>query len=175
MSFALLALGLALFGPSEVPEPKTESCVLAPALREALQRRFGTSRVLEASDLYEDERDLFRKEHQGACPGMARGQFFGPRERPALALVLLGVEPRRNVRLVVARPALSTWTLVEVDEMDAGTTAVVSKDKPATYTDPRSKATRQSAGDVVVLTGYETWRRVYVWNGRTFERLQVTH
>jgi hypothetical protein len=174
MSFTLLLLGLALFGQSEVPEPRTESCVLAPGLRAALQERFGTTRVLKASDLYEDERALFKADHPGACPGIAIGHFFGAKERPAVAIVLLDVEPKKNIRLVVARPALSRWTLVEVDELDAGTTAVVSKDKPGTYIDPHSATTKQSANDVVALLSYETWRRVYVWNGRTFEKLQTS-
>lgn len=169
-----LVLGLALSARSEAIERKSDSCTLAPGLREALQQRFGTSRVLKTGDLYDDERGLFRAEHPGGCPGLATGRFFGPKERPAIALVLLGVEPKKNIRLVVARPALATWTLVELDEMDAGSTAVVSKDKPGTYTDPQSTTTRQSPNEVVALTSYETWRRVYVWNGRTFEKLQTS-
>lgn len=173
MSLALLVLGLALSSRAEVPEPGTESCALAPRLREALQQRFGTTRVLKASDLYEDERALFKAEHGGGCPGVATGRFFGAKERPAVAIVLLDVEPKKNIRLVVARPALSSWTLVEVDEMDQGSTAVVGRKGPGAYADLPSAKTRATKNDVVTLTGYESWQRVYIWNGRTFDRLQV--
>jgi hypothetical protein len=156
------------------PAPKEGACALPKALSDALQQRFGSSRVLNSADLYEDERALFRKEHPGACPGIARGQFFGPKERPAMAIVLLDVEPKKNLRLVVARPALATWTFFEVDELDQGSTPAAGTKGAGTYTDFNQKITRSSTNEVVALTGYETWQRVYVWNGRAFERLQLT-
>ncbi len=171
LSFAALALALSLQA-GETP-PKGDSCSLPKALSDALQERFGSSRVLKSADLFEDERALFQKEHPGGCPGIARGQFFGSGQRPAMALILLDVEPRKNIRLVVARPALSAWTFVEVDEMDQGSTAVVGRKGPGAYTDLPTAKARTTNNDVVTLTGYESWQRVYLWNGRTFERLQV--
>ena len=174
MAVPLVALALALSIQTTEAPAGSEACALPSGLREAVQQRFGSSRVLAGSDLYEDERALFRKEHPGACPGIARGQFFGPGQRPAIALVLLDVEPKKNLRLVVARPALAAWTFVEVDEMDQGTTAVVGRKGPGTYTDRREPSTRSATNDVVTLTGYESWQRVYIWNGRKFERLQTS-
>ncbi len=168
---ALVIFGLAFSSEAAEPPATDGPCALAPTLRAALQQRFGSSRVLKATDLFEDERGLFKVEHPGACPGLTTGRFFGSKERPAIALVLLDIEPRKNIRLVVARPAMSTWTLVELDEMDAGTTAVVSKDKAGTNGDPHSTTSRESTNEVIVLTSYETWRRVYAWNGRAFEAL----
>lgn len=174
MAHPLLALGLVLsIQAGEAPPVAADACALPSGLRDALQQRFGSSRVLKPADLYEDERALFRKEHPGGCPGIARGQFFGSGQRPALAIVLLDVEPKKDLRLVVARPALSTWTFVEVDEMDPGSTAVAGRKGPGTYKDLPSAVARTAANDVVTLTGYESWQRVYVWNGRTFDRLRV--
>jgi hypothetical protein len=171
-SLAALALALAL---QAAETPAADRCSLPKGLGEALQQRFGSSRMLKLADLFEDERTLFRKEHPGACPGIVRGQFFGSGQRPAIALVLLDVEPKKNLRLVVARPALASWTFIEIDEMDAGTTAVVGLKGPGTYTDHATPAeTRNTPNDVVTLTGYESWQRVYVWNGRKFERLQTS-
>ncbi len=174
MALPLLAFALALSMQAADPAPSAaDGCTLPAPLREALQQRFGSSRVLKAADLFEDERALFRKEHPGGCPGIVRGQFFGPGQRAAIAIVLLEVEPRKNMRLVLARPALSTWTFVEVDEMDTGTTAVVGRKGPGAFRDLPSGAARSTTNDVVTLTGYESWQRAYIWNGRTFDRLQV--
>jgi hypothetical protein len=175
MAFSLVVFGLALtLQAVEVPPP-SQGCALPKGLGEALQQRFGSARVLKPADLFEDERALFRKEHPNGCPGMARGQFFGPGQRPAIALVLLDVEPKKNLRLVVARPALASWTLVEIEELDAGTTAVVGLKGPGTYVDHATPPmTLSSTHDVVTLTGYESWERVYIWNGRKFERLQTS-
>ena len=174
MAFPLVALALAVsIQAPEIP-PRGDACSLPKGLSAALQQRFGSSRVLKPSDLFEDERGLFQKEHPGGCPGVARGMFFGPGQRPALAIVLLDVEPKKNLRLVVARPALASWTFVELDEMEPGSTAVVGTRGPGTYTDRHEPLTRKSANEVVTLTGYESWQRVYIWNGRKFERLQTS-
>ena len=141
-----LILALAFSAQTAEPPAKGDSCALAPGLREALQQRFGSSRILKASDLYEDERQLFHAEHRGACPGLTSGRFFGPRERPATALVLLDVEPKKNVRLVVARPAMASWTFFEVEELEQGSTAAVSTKGPGTYSDPRAATPRRDAG-----------------------------
>ena len=125
MITALLILTLAVSAQETEAPANAGSCTLAPSLREALKQRFGSSRILNASDLYEDERGLFGAQHRGACPGMTTGRFFGPKERPALALVLLGVGPKNNGRLVAARPAMNTWTFFELGELDQGSTAVV--------------------------------------------------
>ena len=173
MAASLLGLALALSLQAD-PAPKGDACALPAGLRDALQARFGTSRVLKAADLFEDERALFQKEHKGACPGLTQGRFFGAKERPALALVLLDVAPRKNLRLVVARPATSTWIFFEADELDQGSTPVAGSGAPGTFTDVGRSVTRTSANEVVTLAGYETWQRVYVWNGRGFERLELT-
>lgn len=174
MTLSAVALALALsLQAGEAAPAAADACALPSGLRDALQERFGSARVLKPADLYEDERALFRKEHPGGCPGIARGQFFGSGQRPAIALILLEVEPRKNIRLVVARPALSTWTFVEVDEMDPGSTAVAGRKGPGAYTDLPTAKARTTNNDVVTLTGYESWQRVYIWNGRAFDRLQV--
>ncbi len=156
MFIAPLALALALSTAQDVPS-RSEPCALPAALREALQSRFGSSRVLSAADLYEDERALFRADHPGACPGVRAGKFFGASERPALAVILLGVGPKKDVRLIVARPAMATWILFEVDELREGSTAVVGTESGRT------------TPDTLTLSAYEAWKRAYRWNGRAFE------
>lgn len=160
MSLVLLALVLGLSAAPPGTASRGEACGLPAALREALQSRFGSSRVLTAADLYEDERALFRADHKGACPGVRAGKFFGTKERPALALVLLDVGPAKAVRLVVARPAMATWTLLEVDELRQGATPVVWS---------KSGAARAGA-DLLILSAYDAWKRGYSWNGRAFDR-----
>lgn len=176
MKSQLLALAVLSLSLSDVraqgPAPSGGPCALTPSLRDAVQQRFGAARVFKSSDLYEDERAIFNSEHPGACPGLIQGRFFGDKERPATAVLLIDVEPKKNLRLVVARPALSAWTFHEVDELDQGSTPVVSKKAPGTFADPRDAKARPSS-DAVVLTGYESWQRVYVWNGRAFEALKL--
>jgi hypothetical protein len=166
MSPFLLALALGLSATTQETAPRGEPCALPNALRQALQSRFGSSRVLTAADLYEDERALFRADHPRACPGLATGRFFGARERAAMALVLLDVGPAKAVRLIVARPAMATWTLLEVEELQKGATPVVWSETP-----PKSRDARAFT-DLVILSAYDAWRRGYLWNGRSFERVE---
>ena len=173
MVLSTLALALAFSAAQDV-SPRSEACALPATLRAALQSRFGSSRVLSAADLYEDERAFFRADHPGACPGLRAGKYFGAAERPALAVIVMGVGPKKDARLIVARPAMAGWVLVDVETMDQGSTAVVSKEGPGKFTDPYKEKTLKSVNDVVVLTGYESWRRVYVWNGRAFDVLQTS-
>ncbi len=159
MSLATLVLALAFSASQGVPL-RNEPCALPAALREALQSRFGSSRVLTAADLYEDERALFRADHPGACPGVRAGKFFGAKERPALAVIVMGVGPRKDLRLIVARPAMANWILLEVDELREGSTAVVGTESGRT------------TPDTLTLSAYEAWKRGYRWNGRAFETTQ---
>lgn len=154
-------------------EAKAEPCGLPGALRTAVQERFGSSRILNLSDLYEDERVAFKAQHKRACPGLTTGRFFTATERPATAFVLLGVGPQKDMRLVVARPALSSWTFVELDRMDAGGTAVVSTGRPGSSTEVSGQRVRASDTDIVLWTALETWQRAYTWNGRTFEKQET--
>lgn len=170
MAAVLAAFVLALSFQAAEPPAKADACALPVKLRESLQKRFGTSRVLKTGDLYEDERGLFRAEHPAGCPGLATGRFFGPKERPAMALVLLDVEPKKSVRLVIARPALHAWIFHEADDLDQGSTPVVSRRAPGKSAEAHSPAAHPAVKDLVVLTGYESWERVYAWNGRVFER-----
>lgn len=161
MFLSTFALALALSAAQEVAS-RSEPCVLPAALREALQGRLGSSRVLTHADLYEDERALFRADHPGACPGVRAGKFFGAKERPALAVIVMGVGPKKDLRLIVARPAMAAWVLFEVETMEQGSTAVVGSESGRT------------PPDTLTLSAYEAWKRVYRWNGRAFERLQTS-
>jgi len=163
---AAFFLALALTGQAAETEVRTAPCALPTALGEALQSRFGSSRVLTAADLYEDERALFRADHPGACPGVRAGKFFGATERPALAVIVMGVGPGKHLRLVVARPAMATWVLFEVDELPEGSTAVVGSERGLRAKDESADRT---APEVLTLYAYEAWKRVYRWNGRVFE------
>ncbi len=162
LSLAGLTLTMALAGQGESPASGGGACALLPALRDGLNQRFGSSRVLTAAELYDDERGLFNADHPGACPGVRTGRFFGSKERAAIALVLLDVGEKKEVRLVVARPALSAWTFHEVESLEHGSTPVVLK----------ATSPSETERDLVVLKGYESWERAYRWNGRAFELLK---
>ena len=175
----VLALSLAAHsaqGPS--PSPAAASggaCALDAKLRAELEKRYGTSRVLSQADLYEDERALYRKDHGPACPGIARGKFFSADERPATALLLMDVGPKAGVKLVVARPATTTWVFFEVEDLEKGSTAVIWKEGPGTYDGtPYDDKKLTSKNDVIALTGYESWQRVFIWTGTKFEYVQTT-
>ncbi len=168
MVFAAVALALAVSAAQDVAA-RSEPCALPAALRETLQSRFGSSRVLTAADLYEDERALFRADHPGACPGVRAGKFFGAAERPALAVILMGVGPRKDARLIVARPAMATWILFEVDELREGSTAVVGSESGLKV---KGSPGDRTAPEVLTLSAYEAWKRVYRWTGRAFEPSQ---
>ena len=177
---ATLALALGIAVPAQAaPAPSTSSvasgsCVLEPKLRAAIEKRFGTSRVLSKADLYEDERELYTKDHGSACPGIARGQFFGAKERPAIAILLVDAGATAAVKLIVARPATTSWVFFEVEELEKGSTAVLWKERPGAYEDRSSDRKLSTKNDVIALTGYESWQRLVIWTGAKFEFLQTS-
>ena len=178
MITARLALGLALAAhPQATPAPSAPvaaggSCVLEPKFRAELEKRFGSSRVLTKADLYEDEREMYAKDHGSACPGTARGKFFGATERPAIALLLMGVGANAQVKLVVARPATTSWVFFEVEDLEKGSTAVLWKEGPGVYDGHNRKLSTKN--DVIALTGYESWQRLFIWTGTKFEFVQTS-
>ena len=170
----LCALGLCFFSTNQVAiaAQRQNSCVLPPSLQEEITKKYPKTHLVTLADLDEYDQKLFRKDHGGQCPGLAKVDFYGDR-KPTWAIVLIsGENPHRKAQLVVARQADETWETRLLDTTDG--TPVVWRDHPGKYEGMSEPNTIRAKNPVIVFCGLESWAVVYAWNGKEVEKLQVS-
>jgi hypothetical protein len=123
-----LAFGLA---PRGLAVPSSEPCDLPQGLRELVAKKFPDRKVETISDLSEDDKAFYKKDHGAACPGLVRVDFYGD-QKPTLALVLVGgTNPKTNALLVIARQLDKEWETRVLETAD--NFPVVWKERPGKY------------------------------------------
>jgi hypothetical protein len=166
-----LASFLALtFARGAFAAPQNGSCNVQPDLQHEISEKYPGSKLVSLSDLYEDDRKLFQKEHGKDCPGLVKVDFYGDK-KPTLALVLTtGEGANQKAELVVARKLGENWktTLLET----AGSSVpVVWRQKPGKYTDVYGNKTIRATKPVIVFCGYESWAILYAWTGKSVDKV----
>jgi len=141
------------FAPRGIAVPSSEPCDLPPGLRELVAKKFPDRRVETISDLNDDDKTFYKKDHGAGCPGLVKVDFYGD-QKPTLALVLVGgTNPKTNAILVVAR---------RLDE------------RPGKYEDVYKDRRIAAAYPVVVLCGYESWAILYAWTGKDVKKIWIS-
>jgi hypothetical protein len=129
------------------------------------------ARVVRLTDLGDDDRGFFTKDHGSACPGLASVDFYGD-GKPTLALALIsGVGANQRTELVIARKLGGQWTTAQIEKPTNGPTPVVWREDPGTYTDIESGKVIHAARPAVVFCHYEAWAVLYSWTGRRIDKI----
>jgi len=152
--------------------PQNDACNLPPDLQHEISRKYPGSKIVSLSDLYEDDRKLFQKEHGKDCPGLVKVDFYGD-QKDTLALVLTtGEGANQKAELVVAHKIGENWKTTLLDT--AGLSApVVWHQKPGKYEDIESGKVIRATRPVVVFCGYNSWAIVYAWTGKGVDKVWV--
>jgi hypothetical protein len=165
-----IALGLSAHPTYGLPG---DPCDLPVDLRSVVFQKFPGTSVAHLTDLNEEDRKLYTKDHGAQCPGLASADFYGD-GKPTWAMVLIsGEKLARKAQLIIAHQIDGVWKLQALKATD-GPTPVVWSDKSGKYEDIYGRKTIHAAHPVLVFCGYESWAVVYSWNGKTIEKVWLS-
>ncbi len=165
MFLAIAVLASSAFRPKPLAAHTSEVCVLPEDLQREVAAKYPTAKLIELSDLVEDDRKFFQSDHDNSCPGVVKVDFYGD-GKPTFALVLI---PRGGAsepnRLVVAHRDDRQWVVTPLDK--GGTdVAVVWSLPPGEYHDVYGDKTIRSTKPVIVFCKYEAWAILYAWTAK---------
>jgi len=171
MKPAAIVLWLLVLVLPALAQSQTNACLLPKALQDRVATKYPGAKVVTESDLNEDDRQFFQKDHHGACPGLVRVDFYGDR-KPTFALELITRnEAGPKTKVVVARQIGGHWNFVLVAELSEEAPLIWS-DEPGDYEGVWGDKLHASHS-VIVWQGYESWAVLYAWNGRKIEHIQL--
>lgn len=171
MAVFLSALWLLALLQSAAAQSPNEACGLPKGLQSIVEGKYPGTRIVTLSDLNEDYKQLFQKDHAGSCPGLAKVDFYGDGKLTfALALTTNG-KTYPTTKLVLARLVGSDWKISTLDKAD-GPVPVIWSDKSGEYKgvyQDKIRATRP----VIVFCGYSSWAVLYAWTDNRIAKLQL--
>ena len=151
-----------------------QDCNLPTGLQEQISSRYPGVHVVTLTDMDEYDRNLYLRDHDSQCPGLAAVDFYGD-GKPTLALVLLRDDAKgRRAELVVARKLQNGWEISSLDTAEAAPVPVVWGEKPGKYDDVQGQKTITATKPVIVLCGYESWAILYAWTGKRVEKIWIS-
>ena len=147
-----------------------DACTLPPGLDAKIAAKYPTAHVVRVTDLSEDNRNLYAKDHGASCPGLVNIDFYGD-GKPTWAVVLISGDNPQQIKsdLVVARRQESVWNLRTL--ATAIGTPVAWKERAGEYKDLYGQKTIRSRRPVLVLCYYSSSTTVYAWNGKKVEEI----
>lgn len=171
-SIAVMAAGFLFIATRAVSAaPPSRACDLPQSLQSEIAKKYPGTRVVTQSDLGEDDLKFYRHDHGNACPGLARGDFFGD-GKPTLAVVLL-TPTKKDSQLIIARKVGTKWTIQPMDTGGDPPVPVVWSQPPGKYTDVDNGKIIRAAHPVFVFCGYEGWAIVYAWTGTKVDKVWI--
>jgi hypothetical protein len=169
----ILCAILAVCGAQMAVAQSQSGCALPDGLSRVIASKYPNAHVVSLSDLNQDDKTLFQKEHRSSCPGLTRVDFYGD-GKLTFGLVLLRANGAQKVELVLAHQVQSQWQTVSVDTADASPVPVVWSEKPGKYDDVYGQKTVNASRPVVILCGYESWAILYAWTERRVEKIWIS-
>src|SRR5207244_9704042 len=71
------ALWLLALVQGAAAQSSNDACDLPKDLQSIVEGKYPGTKIVTISDLNEDDKQLFEKEHAGACPGLENVDFYG--------------------------------------------------------------------------------------------------
>ncbi len=170
-SMAIFATALWLFAlvPIAAAGSSNDACDLPKDLQSVVEGKYPGTKIVTLSDLNEDDKQLFQKEHADSCPGLAKVDFYGD-GKPTFALALTTKSQAIPMtKLVLAHQVEANWKAAVLDKAD-GPVPVVWSEKPGEYKgvyQHKIRATRP----VIVFCGYSSWAVLYAWTNNRIAKL----
>jgi hypothetical protein len=163
------ALWLLALVQGAAAQSPNDACDLPKDLQSVVEGKYPGTKIVTLSDLNEDDKQLFQKEHAGSCPGLVKVDFYGD-GKPTFALALTTKsETYLKTKLVLAHQVGTSWKIITLDKAD-GPVPVIWSDKPGEYKgvyQHKIHATRP----VIVFCGYSSWAVLYAWTNNRIAKL----
>jgi hypothetical protein len=165
------ALWLLALVQGAAAQSSNDACDLPKDLQSVVEGKYPGTKIVTLSDLNEDYKQFFQKDHAGSCPGVAKVDFYGD-GKPTFALELTTTsQANPTTKLILAHEAGANWKVAVLDGAD-GPVPVVWSDKPGEYKgvyQDKIRATRP----VIVFCGYSPWAVLYAWTNNRIAKLQL--
>jgi hypothetical protein len=167
----IISVCLLFFEQAVAAAPADGHCSLPAGLSDELSRKYVAPRVVDLTDLSSDDRELFRKDHDNACPGLTEVDFYGD-ENPTWALVaIVGEGSKRDAALIVAHKVDRKWQTSLLDTANHSA-AVVRPEAPGEYLDVYGEKTIRAKHPVIIFSGYNSsWAVLYAWAGKRVRKI----
>lgn len=163
------ALWLLAIVQGAAAQSSNDACDLPKDLQSIVESKYPGTKIVTLSDLNDDDKQLFQKEHANSCPGVAKVDFYGD-GKPTFALALTTKsQANLTTKLVLARQVGANWKVAILDKAD-GPVPVIWSDKPGEYKgvyQHKIRATRP----VIVFCGYSSWAVLYTWTNNRIAKL----
>jgi hypothetical protein len=171
---ALSATSFCLFAVIQMAVAATgsEACDPPRDLWREIMNKYGQTKIVSLSDLDQDDRGFFQKDHDNDCPGLVRVDFYGD-GKPTFALVLITQKRlKKDARLVMAHQVGKGWHTVVLDSVE-GNVPVVWSEGPGEHRDLYGKKTIRATKPVVIFSRYESWVILYAWVGKKVTKIWI--
>jgi len=146
-----------------------DACDLPKDLQSVVEGKYPGTKIVTLSDLNEDYKQFFQKDHAGSCPGLAKVDFYGD-DKPTFALALTTKsQAYPTTKLILAHQLGANWNVTILGKAD-GPVPVVWSDKPGEYKGVYRHRIR-AAKPVIVFTDYSSWSVVYAWTNNRIAKL----
>jgi hypothetical protein len=142
-------------------------------LQREIASKYPGAKLVSLSDLGEDDRVFFQKDHGDACPGMVKADFYGD-SKPTLALVLITKSgPQEKANLILAHQVGGHWETTVLETAEGEPVPVVWSEPPGEYRDVYGEKEIRATRPVIVFTGYEAWSILYAWTGKGVTKIWI--
>jgi hypothetical protein len=171
---AVAAIGFGLLGIVEVGTagPSISACEIPKDLQNVVGSKYPGRTLVGVSDLGDDDKGFFQKEHGNSCPGLARVDFYGD-GKPTFAMALTTkTAAKGKTELVVAHQVGATWETTTLETVD-GDAPVVWSEKPGEYKDVYGEKAIRATRPVIIFCRYEAWAILYAWTNSRIAKIWV--
>jgi hypothetical protein len=153
----------------------TDPRKLPPDLQREVASKYPGATIVNLSDLEEDDRGYFEKDHKAACPGLVNVDFYGD-GKPTVALLLSEKSgAKENTELIVAHRLADGWEITSLDTGSASPYApVIWSEPPDIYRDVYGRRTIHATRPVIILCKYEASAVVYSWTGAHVTKVWIS-
>lgn len=143
-----------------------DACNLPQDLQRKIASKYPGAKLVSLSDVEEDDRGFFQKDHGDACPGLVKVDFYGD-GKPTFAVVLSKKNgANEHTELVVAHRVGDRWRMAMLGTGGPSPYApVVWSQPPGEYQDIDGKKSIRATRSVIVFCKYESWKILYAWTG----------
>jgi hypothetical protein len=168
-----VGVGILVFVQVAAAAPANDACDLPQDLQHEVAVKYPGAKLVGLSDLGEDDRGFFQKDHGDACPGMVKADFYGD-GRPTVALVLIRKSgAKKKAELVLGHQVAGGWRTTMLDTSDGAPVPVIWSQPPDEYRDVYGNKKIRATRPVIVFAAYESWAIVYAWTGKDIAKVWI--
>jgi hypothetical protein len=140
-------------------------------LQREIAIKYSGAKLVRLSNLDQDDRGFFQKDHGDACPGLVKADFYGD-GKPTLALVLITKGGKgKKAELVLAHRVGGRWATRMLDTANAAPLPVVWSQPPGKYRDVYGTKEIRATRSVIIFAGYESWAILYAWTDNEITKI----